>query len=159
MKQALVVVAAIAVLAVVVAYLLLARGGPKTVDEAERNRRFTEEMARVTLVGHSTRLNKEGLFGPERYHIESVKHVSGDLWLFQTRFEYGGKELPFPLPIQVRWAGDTPVITVTDLAIPGGGTYTARVVLYRGQYAGTWSAQSGGGGQLFGRIERAGAAQ
>jgi hypothetical protein len=31
------------------------------------------------------------------------------------------------------------------------GTYTARVVVYRGQYAGTWSGRNGGG-KRFGRI-------
>lgn len=31
------------------------------------------------------------------------------------------------------------------------GTYTARVVVYCGQYAGTWSGRNGGG-KLFGRI-------
>ena len=51
----------------------------------------------------------------------------------------------------MKWAGDTPVITLTDQALPGMGTYTARVVVYRGQYAGTWSGRNGGG-KVFGRI-------
>ena len=46
---------------------------------------------------------------------------------------------------------DTPVITLTDISILGFGTYTARVILYRGQYAGTWSGKNYGG-QLFGKI-------
>jgi hypothetical protein len=60
-----------------------------------------------------------------------------------------------PLVIPVKWAGDTPVISVTDLSIPGAGTYTARVMIYRDQYAGTWSGVDCGG-HLWGRIERAG---
>jgi len=31
------------------------------------------------------------------------------------------------------------------------GTFTARVVLYRDQYAGTWSGEKSGG-QMFGKI-------
>jgi len=54
--------------------------------------------------------------------------------------------------VTIKWAGDTPVIEITDLSLPGMGTYTARVVLYRGQYAGTWSGRGGAGGQLFGKI-------
>jgi hypothetical protein len=123
------------------------------VDEAERNRAFAESMSGVTLVGYSTRLNREGLSGEERYVIEKVSHVTGDTWLFQTRFKHGGREIPVPFPLTVKWAGDTPVITLTDLAIPGVGTYTARVVLYRDQYAGTWSGKNVGG-QLFGKIVR-----
>ena len=42
---------------------------------------------------------------------------------------------------------------MTDLAIPNLGTFTARVVIYDGRYAGTW--QHGKvGGNLFGRIEK-----
>jgi hypothetical protein len=149
MKRALIVVA---LLVALVAIFWMTRG-PASADEQERNRKFTQDMDRVTLVGHSTRLNREGLFGPERYHIDGVTHVSGDTWLFRTRFEHGGRELPVPIPLKVQWAGDTPVITLTDLSIPGVGTYTARVVLYRDQYAGTWSGQKVGG-QLFGKIER-----
>lgn len=133
------------------------RGNAPTQSEAERNQTFTRSMSGVTLVGQSTRLNREGVFGPERYHIDGVTHLSGDTWLFRTRMDVHGKELPVPIPLTVKWAGDTPIITLTDLAIPGVGTYTARVILYRDQYAGTWSGQKGGG-QLFGKIER-GAAQ
>jgi len=43
------------------------------------------------------------------------------------------------------------VITLTDLTRPGMGTYTARVLLYRDQYAGTWSGNNAGG-QMFGKI-------
>jgi hypothetical protein len=130
----------------------LFRGRPAQ-SEVERNRAFTQSMAGVTLVGSSTRLNREGLSGPERYHIDGVTHVSGDTWLFRARLNYHGKEIPVPIPLSVKWAGDTPVITLTDLAIPGVGTWTARVLLYRDQYAGTWSGQKGGG-QLFGKIVR-----
>ena len=122
-------------------------------DEAERNRAFTESMSGVTLVGYSTRTNREGLSKEERYHIDGVSRVTGDTWLFRTRLNYTDREIPVPIPLTVMWAGDTPVITLTDLSIPGVGTYTARVVLYRDQYAGTWSGENIGG-QLFGRIVR-----
>jgi hypothetical protein len=40
------------------------------------------------------------------------------------------------------------------LTIPALGTYTARVLLYEDQYAGTWSSKDHGG-QVFGKIVRA----
>jgi hypothetical protein len=120
-------------------------------DVAQNEKKFQEMMTGATLVGTSTRLNKEGTFGPERYTIEKVSKISGDTWLFQTRMKFGSHDLPLPLPLTVKWAGDTPVITLTDLAIPGVGTFTARVLLYGDQYAGTWSGKSEGG-QLFGKI-------
>lgn len=122
-------------------------------NEVDRNRSFTHSMSGVTLVGYSTRLNREGLSSQERYHIDGISHVTGDTWLFRTRLKYDDREIPVPIPLTVKWAGDTPVITMTDLSIPGVGTYTARVVLYRDQYAGTWSGKNVGG-QLFGKITR-----
>lgn len=119
--------------------------------QAEYERKFQESMQGVTLHGYSTRTNKEGTFGPEKYKIESVSKLTGDTWLFQTRLRHDGKDLPVPIPITLKWAGDTPVITLTDLTIPGVGTWTARVMLYRDQYAGTWSGKKGGG-QMFGKI-------
>jgi hypothetical protein len=143
-------------LAILIAAILLffIRRRPEQ-SEAERNRAFAESMSGVTLVGRSTQLSRDGLSGPERYRIDGVNHISGDTWLFRTRLDYHGKEIPVPIPLLVKWAGDTPVITLTDLSIPGFGSYTARVVLYRGQYAGTWSGKNGVGGQLFGQIVRA----
>ena len=131
--------------------ILLAACGNPVTQQAEYERLLQERMRNVTLVGHSTRTNKEGTFGPERYKIESIRKVSGDTWLFQTRLRYDGKDLPVPIPVTLKWAGDTPVITLTDLTIPGVGTWTARVLLYRDQYAGTWSGKTHGG-QMFGKI-------
>lgn len=121
--------------------------------EADRDRNFQEMLTNVTLVGRSTSLKREGLSGEERYVIDKVSKVTGNTWLFHTRLKYGPKEIPVPIPINIEWAGDTPMISLTDLSIPGVGTYTARVLLYRGQYAGTWSGKDVGG-QLFGRIVR-----
>lgn len=117
----------------------------------ERHRQFEQMMTKVVLVGHSTRTGREGLSGEERYFIDKVTHAAGNTWIFHSRFRHGGREIPVPVPIQIEWAGDTPVITLTDLTIPKVGTYTTRLLLYRGQYAGTWSAERGGG-QMFGRI-------
>jgi hypothetical protein len=126
---------------------------PAADAQAERDRDFQQMMSGTTLVGYSTRTNRTGLSGEERYTVEKVSKMAGDTWLFHTRLKYGSTDLPVPIPLTVRWAGDTPVITLTDLSIPGLGTFTARVLLYRDQYAGTWSAEKGGG-QLFGRIVR-----
>ena len=46
------------------------------------------------------------------------------------------------------------MITLTRIAIPGLGTFSSRVVIYDGMYAGTW--QHGDvGGHLYGTISRA----
>lgn len=126
---------------------------PDTISDSQREQKFQEMMSGVVLVGRSTRLNREELSGEEQYRIDKVSKLTGDTWLFQTRLKHGGREIPVPIPLTILWAGDTPVITLTDLTIPGVGTYTARVMLYRDQYAGTWSGKNAGG-QLFGKIVR-----
>ena len=77
--------------------------------------------------------------------------IGEDLWLFTARF--GKAKLPLPIPVPVKWAGDTPVISVTKLTIPTMGTFTARVRDLRDHYAGTWDAGDHGG-HMWGRIER-----
>jgi hypothetical protein len=117
------------------------------------DRKFQEMMNGATLVGRSTRMNNDKVYGEEKYVIESVSKLTGETWLFRTRMQYNGHDIPLPLPVTIKWAGDTPVITLTDLSIPGMGSYTARVILYRDQYAGTWSGKNVGG-QIFGKIVR-----
>jgi hypothetical protein len=112
---------------------------------------FEQMMTGAVLVGHSTLDGRQGLSGEERYSIDRVHKLAGDVWMFQSRMKLEGHEIPLPIPVNIKWAGDTPVIEVTDMSIPGMGTYTARVVLYRDRYAGTWSGKDHGG-QLFGAI-------
>ena len=131
--------------------LLLSAGCRKTpADAAALEKQFQESLSGVVLTGHFT-MGRDDKLREEKYTIEKVSKIKGDLWLFQARIQYGSRDVTLPLPLRVEWAGDTPVITLTDLAIPGVGTYTARVLIYRGQYAGTWAGK-GYGGQLFGRI-------
>jgi len=127
------------------------RKAPTTQDELDR--KFQQMMKGVTLVGRSTRLNNDQFIGSEKYVIEKVTRLTGETWLFQARLQYGSRDIPVPVPVVIKWAGDTPVITLTDLTIPGMGTFTARILLYRDQYAGTWSAKDHGG-QMFGKIVR-----
>ena len=117
--------------------------------------RFQEMLSDVTLTGHFTITGEanSGNLREEKYTIAKVTKLSDDYWLFFARVQYGGRDVTVPLKLEVKWADDTPIITLTDLELPNLGTYTARVIIYRGQYAGTWS---GGkyGGHLFGIITK-----
>jgi hypothetical protein len=135
--------------AVLLVSILLVGCGRKSAPGVETQ--FERMMTGAALVGRSTLDGKEGLSGEERYSIDRVTKLTGDVWMFQARMKLEGHEIPVPIPVTVKWAGDTPVIEVTDIGIPGMGTYTARMVLYRDRYAGTWSGKDHGG-QLFGTI-------
>lgn len=125
-------------------------------SQAELEKRFAESMTNVTLIGQYTVGNNKP--AADKYTIASVEKLKDDNWLFKARVQFGEKDVTIPMIVPVKWAGDTPVISVTNLWLPGLGTYTARVVIYDNQYAGTWSG-GGHGGQMWGKIEKAPAAK
>ena len=88
----------------------------------------------------------------EEYDIEKVEKMpEADLWSIKARIKYGSKDFTVPVPIYVKWAGETPVMTMDNMTLPGFGTFSARVVLHVDKYAGTWQHDDKGG-HLFGRI-------
>lgn len=90
----------------------------------------------------------------ERYEISRiVKQPKGDYWNFLARIKYGTHNVMLPVPVEVKWAGDTPVITVDNLKLVGLGTFDARVVISDNKYAGTWR-HGEVGGLMFGHIEK-----
>ncbi len=111
---------------------------------------FQESMVNVALVGFYTDGDKADLY-EDRYVIERVTKVKDDLWKFEARVQYNKKDMKVAMNFPVKFAGDTPVISLTNFAVPGFGTFTARVVIYDGGYAGTWGGTKHGG-KMFGKI-------
>jgi hypothetical protein len=132
---------------------LLVADEPAAPDRDALEKAFVDRMSGVSLVGT---FSVDGQAGakPERYEIESVKKLKGDDWVVTARIKYGEHDLKVPLVVQVYWAGDTPTLSLTDLAIPGLGTFTSRVMFHKDRYAGTW--QHGEvGGHLWGKLDKA----
>lgn len=138
---------------VLLAYVTPAIGADEAQTLDERIAALEKSLTGATLVGHFT-VTGAGPLRPaeERYELGEVKHVAGEMWMFQTRIRYGDHDVTVPLPIPIRWAGDTPVVCVDDLNVPGLGAYTARVFFYRDHYAGFWTGKNHGG-HLYGVIE------
>ena len=90
----------------------------------------------------------------ERYEIKSIQKLSvdDDLWALEARIKYGKHDVTVPIVTSIKWAEQTPVMTMEKLLIPGLGTFSARVVFHENKYAGTWTHDDNGG-HLFGRIE------
>lgn len=121
------------------------------LNEAEK--KFQQTLSGAALVGYFTDSNnRHAAPKEERYTIHQVSKIGGNLWLFQARIQYGERDLTLPLPLRVEWAGKTPVITLDNLPVPPLGSFSARVVIHEGKYAGTWSGGDHGG-HLFGRVE------
>jgi hypothetical protein len=115
---------------------------------------LTARLTNAVMSGHYTIGNNPPK--TDKYTIVSVRKLKDDNWLFQARVQFGEKDVTIPIIIPVKWAGDTPVISVTNIGFPGLGSYTARVMIYGDQYAGTWqdNVHTTHGGHLWGRIEK-----
>ena len=123
-----------------------------TDRQTELEAKFSKSLSGATLEGSYT------LNGPaadtsklrkEKYTLGDVKKLAENTWLFPARIQYGGKDVTLPIPLPVEWAGDTPVIVVDNVTLPGFGTVSARVLFFDGHYAGYWK-HGDHSGNLFG---------
>ena len=118
-------------------------------------KKFESTMSNAVLTGQFNVVGKEAPPRKESYTILSIRKMpQGDLWVFTARIKYGERDITLPMPIPVKWAGDTPVISLDNLTLPGLGTFSAHVVIHGRKYAGTW-AHGKVGGHMFGTIESA----
>lgn len=125
------------------------------VDPAAREKWFAELLTNATLVGSYT-MGQDRAPKEDRYTILKAVKGEGDNWVITAKVEYKGFAIPVDITVPVRWAGDTPMIQLTDQKVPGLGTFSARVMFYGDQYAGVWSGGDHGG-LMFGHVQRAGA--
>jgi len=125
------------------------------LSREELIKKLEETLTGSKLIGsYSVEGREDRVPKPEEYTIvNATKIPEGDVWLIKARIKYGDKDTTIPMPLEIKWAGDTPIITLTNLTIPGLGTFTSRVLIYDNRYAGTWQ-HGKAGGHLFGRIEK-----
>lgn len=136
------------------AVLLVAEDKPTPTKPllTEAQQQFQKTLTNVKFVGHFTVTGGKGPAAEEEYTILSVEKLAkDDLWVFRARVKYGKTDLTLPMPLPVKWAGNTPVISLDNITLPGLGTFSAKVVIDSGKYAGTWS-HGEVGGLLYGTI-------
>lgn len=123
-------------------------------ESSAREEKFKKLMTGAKLTGLFTIEGKPLKDQVEdTYEIRKVeKSKTGtDTWIITARVKYAKNDYEMPFPIAVKWAGDTPVLTLEKLAVPGLGTFSCRVVLHGTKYAGTWQHDNVGG-HMFGNI-------
>ncbi len=132
---------------------------------APREEAFKAALEHSVLAGSWQMTRREGAAGEpgavktgelseareDKYTIDDVSKSVGDNWVISARVQYADKDVTIPVPVQVKWAGDTAVITLDKSPLPGLGTYSARVLIDNGFYAGTWCGANYGG-VMSGRI-------
>ncbi|MEO1526622.1 MAG: hypothetical protein AAFX06_14395 [Planctomycetota bacterium] len=88
----------------------------------------------------------------ETYSINACEKLpTADLYRFKAQIKYGQVDQEVPLDLKILWSGNTPVITLDSLWIPGMGTFDARVMIHGDRYAGSWQ-HGDKGGHMFGKI-------
>jgi hypothetical protein len=126
--------------------------------QAQLNQGFAKLLTGATLSGSFTVDRDRGDGEPakppreEEYTISSAIHLGGELWLITSRIRYGDVDATVPVPVAVKWAGNTPVITLDEVTLPGMGTFSSRVLFHGNRYAGTWQHDDVGG-LMFGRVQ------
>ena len=131
--------------------------GPAVADDASsRETRLAKYLSGTQFIGKFTVDGKDGSPKTEAYTIKSCEKLpAADLYRFTARIKYGNVDQELPMDLKIVWAGNTPVITLDSLWIPGMGTFDARVLIQpgtqAGRYAGTWQ-HGDHGGHLFGKI-------
>jgi hypothetical protein len=126
-----------------------AADGP--ADKAKLEKQFAEKMSNAKMVGYWSLWGKEDKPSRDTYTLGKVSKVEGDKWTFEARIQFDKVDVTVPVPVLVKWAGETPVITVDKVGIPGVGTYSARVVVHGDHYAATWDGGDHGG-YMWGKV-------
>lgn len=139
--------------------LLLALGAAPAQDDDEaqeaREEAFAELLTGARLTGWFTDSRRpDAPPVKDSYVISRAEKADGKKWRIEAVIGETGVKVP--LFLDVEWAGDTPVITVDQLAVPQMSTYDARVLFHGSSYAGVWQGKDHGG-EMCGRIERAAA--
>lgn len=122
------------------------------MNEAEKA--FSESLTGTVLTGRFTVDGDPTAPKEERYEIIAATKTAEHDWVIVARIKYGPNDVRVPVPVKIHWADDTPILSLTDLAIPGLGTFTSRVMFFENRYAGTWQ-HGDKGGHLFGTIAKA----
>ena len=136
------------------ATFLPARAITRDDDSQEaREEAFAELLTGARLTGWFTDdLRPNDPPGKDTYTISLAEPADDGKWLFEAVVGESGVKVP--LYLDVKWAGDTPVITLDQFKIPGMGTFDARVLFHGRSYAGVWSGDKHAG-EMCGKIERA----
>jgi len=114
---------------------------------------FAEKLTNATLVGSFSVDGKEDA-KTDRYQIVKAEKLEGDDWEITARMKIGQNQVDLPIVLKVFWADDTPVMSLTNLTIPGvGSAFTTRLMFHGDRYAGSWQHGSYGG-LMWGRIEK-----
>ncbi|EMI22416.1 putative secreted protein [Rhodopirellula maiorica SM1] len=130
-----------------------ATGEDQASPADDRAQRISNYLSGAKFVGKFTVDGKQDAAPKtEEYTISKCEKLAEkDLYRLTARIKYGDVDSEIPMDLPILFAGNTPVITLNSLSLPGMGTFSARVLIHDGRYSGTWQHDKVGG-HLFGKI-------
>ena len=94
----------------------------------------------------------------EGYRIARVEKKDADNWVVVSLVNFQGREIEYPFPAVVKFAGDTAVLILDNVrAGQGAANWSARVMFFENIYSGRWweTANREHGGTVAGTITQA----
>ncbi|WP_372722910.1 hypothetical protein [Novipirellula sp.] len=130
-----------------------AENGQQASESDSRAERISNYLTGAKFVGKFTVDGKDDTTPKtEEYTISKCEKLAEkNLYRLTARIKYGEVDSEIPMDLPILFAGNTPVITLNSLSLPGMGTFSARVLIHDGRYSGTWQHDKVGG-HLFGKI-------
>ena len=144
-----------------IACVIAVAGSAMAQGDVEAETKFIAMLNNATLKGtwapvSQGRLGNEK--GDDNYRIARVEKSDGDKWKVVSVVNFQGREMQFPIPCSVKFAGDTAVLILDNVrASPGKANWSARVMFHNDVYAGRWweTSNQEHGGTIAGTITRA----
>jgi hypothetical protein len=122
---------------------------------------FVAMLKNATLKGTWAPVQQAQL-GPSRkdddYRIARVEKKDGDKWMLVYLVNHQGKEIEYPMPVTVKFAGDTTVLILDNVrAGRDKANWSARVMFHENVYTGRWweTGNKEDGGTIEGIITHA----
>lgn len=144
-----------------IASVFAAAGFAKAQGDGDVEAKFIAMLKNATLKGTWAPV-QQGRLGSEKgndsYRIARVEKSAEGKWTVVSVVSVRDKQVEFPIPATVKFAGDTAVLILDNVrAAPGNANWSARVMFHDDVYAGRWweTASREHGGTIAGTITRA----
>src|SRR5690349_10736157 len=152
-------VASLLVLAAV--FAIVPAGSARAQGDGDVEAKFVAMLKNATLKGTWAPV-AGGKLGGERandsYRIAKAEKSADGKWSIHYVMNYQGRQIEFPIPASVKFAGDTAVLVLDNVkAGPGGANWSARILFFDNVYSGRWweTANKEHGGTISGTITQA----
>lgn len=128
---------------------------------ADVEEKFVAMLKNATLKGSWAPVSGGKLGGEkgnDSYRIARAEKGKDGKWAVVSVFKLGDREIEFPIPCEVKFAGDTAVLILDNVKTgQGNANWSARVMFFDDVYAGRWweTSNKEHGGTIAGTITRA----